>query len=199
MNLTSAVALARAGKEADWLHAETAILEVRMISEAFSSLTISMPNGPRSAALLAYSGWRHAACNYFHPSTATILPFSECRCCRSSRPCANEDCCSHDPNSAHRIDRHGQVDGCGDVPARGRARVRRRRGRARAQGPGGDLVDKIGELFPGLSVAERWTGNAWRRSCFLIREALHFSRRSFIQPCARRVKALLQITLRRRS
>jgi len=34
MNLTSAVALARAGKT-DWLHAETATLEVRPISEAF--------------------------------------------------------------------------------------------------------------------------------------------------------------------
>ena len=58
----------------------------------------------------------------------------------------------HDPARAHRVDRHGQVDGRANVRARRRAGVRCGRGGARAAGPmGAGLVGAIGERFPGVA------------------------------------------------
>ena len=154
-----------------------------------SSTPISTPNGPRSAirvGVFRMEGARRAIVRAhrgrpFHDPRHAAAPAAR----RASRARA---AAAHDQDRAHRLDRHGQVDrraGCSSAPAFRCSMPTPRF--ARLQGPGGELVEAIGERFPGTVDDGALDRDALaRRSCSTIRASSPRWRRSSIPRCTRR-------------
>ena len=135
MVLTSAVALARAAARSIGATSRAPTLAgarpVRRVHRRLSRCRMARgrllrrrvpAGGPRRAIVRAHRR------RPFHDPRHAAAPAAR----RASR---RAGCCRHDPDRAHRLDRHGQVDRRGDVRARRHPGVRCRRRGAPAAGP----------------------------------------------------------------
>jgi len=85
--LTSAVAVIQDGR-CLWRHTEAADLTMRPFSDAFLESYLAARSAPTTSR-----DWGRSC---FPPSSATISPFSACRCCRCWGSCATTGSWAHD-------------------------------------------------------------------------------------------------------